>query len=210
MHGMITYNAYQPELAKEQFEEGARLARSIDDEPLAEIWCNFGLAHVYWMTGAMDTAEQLLARSLTFSRKWDHLWATAHAQFSLGILDFLKGEIGQAQIRMRESLELRRDMRDSRGIADCLGAMALLAGTRGEQETAARLLGAADAQREAAGQVLVPWLQPFFEQIRAEAGARLGEEAFGRALAEGRSLSRRDAIDLAVDSAQTTTAPRTG
>lgn len=199
MHGMITYNAYQPERAREQFEEGARLAREIGDEPLAEIWCYFGLAHVYWMTGAMDTAEQLLLRSLDFARKWNHVWAIGHAQFSYGILDFLKGDIPQARERLRESLGLRRDMRDLRGIADCLGALALVAGAGGDHRTAARLLGAADAQREAAGQVLVPWLEPFFDQIRQESRARLDEEPFDRAVRDGRGLSRAEAVALGLD-----------
>src|SRR5690606_20735932 len=189
MHGMISYNAYQPDLAREQFETGARLAHQVGDEPLAEIWCNYGLAHVYWLSGEMDRAEGLIQRSLEYARKWRHVWAIGHAQFSYGILDFLRGDIPRARERLRESLSLRQDMRDLRGIADCLGALALVAGAGGDHETAARLLGAADAQREAAGQVVVPWLEPFFDQIREQSRAGLGEDVFDGAAREGRGLS---------------------
>jgi hypothetical protein len=90
-------------------------------------------------------------------------------------------------------------MRDLRGIADCLGALALVAGAGGDHGTAARLLGAADAQREAAGQVVVPWLEPFFEQIREQSRAGLGDGVFDVVLEKGRSLSLVDAVALGLD-----------
>lgn len=199
MHGMISYNAYQPDLAREQSESGAQLARQVGDEPLAEIWCNYGLAHVCWLTGEMERAEELLKRSLEYARKWNHVWAIGHAQFSYGILDFLRGDTARASDRLRESLRLRQEMRDLRGIADCLGALALAAGAGGDHESAARLLGAADAQREAAGQVVVPWLEPFFDQIREQSRAGMGEEDFNQAVGDGRGLSLASVVGLGLD-----------
>ena len=160
---------------------------------------------VFWMTGEMETAEQLLRRCLEFSRKWNHVFAIGHTQFSYGVLDFLKGDPGRAGERLRESLGLRRDIRDLRGIADCLGALALVSGAGGDHIRSARLLGAADAQREAAGQVLVPWLEPFFDQIRQESRSRLGDERFDQAVEEGRELAHAEAVSLGLDPTGATT-----
>lgn len=198
MHGMITYNAYDLERAVAQFEESVRIARQVGDEPLAEIWCNYGLAHVHWTMGAMDTAEELLARCLQYSRKWRHVWAIAHSQFSNSMLSFLKGDLNAAAAHMSESLRLRADMRDARGISDCLGAMAILVGAQGDHRTAAMLLGAAHAHHEAAGQRPVPWLQPFFEQIREASISALGKAAFDESWMTGRALSREDAVSAAL------------
>ena len=198
MHGMLTYNAFDLERALAQFEESTRIARRVGDEPLAEIWCTYGLAHVHWAMGSLDLAEKLLTRSLDYSRKWRHVWATAHGQFSNAMLSFLKGDLSTASSHMSESLQLRVQMRDARGISDCLGALAILVGAQGDHRTAAALLGAAHAQHEAAGQRPVPWLQSFFEQIREASVAALGESDFEAAWATGSGFSREDAVAVAL------------
>lgn len=204
MHAMITFNAFQPDRAMQQFDEGARLAREAGDEQLLEIWCQFGLAHVHWMQGETEVARELLERSLAFARKWHHTWAAGHALFSLGLLDWLGGDLPAARSRQLESLALRRDMRDLRGIADCLGSIALLLATAGEHGTAAALLGAAEAQRQATGHALVPWQRPFFEQAIGTCQEALGPERFAEARAEGYRLSREQAIELALSEAPPT------
>jgi hypothetical protein len=47
--------------------------------------------------------------------------------------------------------------------------------------------------------VVVPWLEPFFEQIREQSRSGLGEVSFDVVLQEGRGLSLVDAVALGLD-----------
>lgn len=198
MHGMITFNAFEHERARAQFQEGIRLAQQVGDEQLLEIWCKYGLAHVHWLEGDLQEARLLLERSLRFAQKWHHTWAMGHAQFSLGLFELMNGDLPGARTRLEESLALRQEVRDLRGIADCLGSMALVLATEGDCETAAMLLGAAEAQRQAAGHALVPWQRSFIDQTVERCKESLGLDVYSKIAGEGARLSRSQAIQLAL------------
>lgn len=199
IHGLISFTAMDLTSALDQFERAAAIGRSTGDERLTEIWCTFGLGHIHWAMGDMQQAHTLLLRSLRYARRWRHGWAIGHAQFGLGIIELLRGNLDEARARMEESLLLRRDIRDLRGIADCLGSMALLWGSLGDHVKATTLLGAAEAQRRATGQMLVPWQQPYVDGAMERCRSLLGTEAYEEAFARGKGLGREDAIALALD-----------
>jgi hypothetical protein len=100
--------------------------------------------------------------------------------------------------RLAESLLVRQQLKDARGICDCLGIMAMLASVRGDMALAATLLGAAAVRRESSGHAAVPWLQPLLEEATATARRALGDE-FEVEFAIGRGLSTDQAIELALD-----------
>ncbi len=197
MHGMITFNAFDYDRAKEQFDEGTRLARDVGDEQLLEIWSTYGLAHVHWLQGEVGEARELLDRSLAFARKWRHTWAIGHAQFSLGLFELMMGDLIGARSRLVESLALRVEIRDLRGIADCLGSMAMLSAKQGDSLTATQLLGAAESQRQATGHVLVPWQRSFIDETIEHCRETLGTDIYTKVYIEGARLNRTQTIELA-------------
>ena len=197
MHGMTNFNRGELDLAEGQFAEAVKLAREARDEWLAEAWCNYGLAHITLARGNLLEAHNLLHATLEFCRQHGLTWGIGHAQLSLGVLAFMMGDLDQAGARLAESLAVRRQLGDSRGIADCLGLMAVLAAARGEHELAAQLLGAAEVKREASGQRAVPWQQPLLEQANEGARRELGDR-FSTLLVEGRALGMHDAIELGI------------
>lgn len=198
MHGMTTYNRDDLDTAERQFQEAIELCRKFDLDWLADAWCAYGLAHIALARNEFAVADSLLRQSLEFCRKSGLTWGTGHVQFSLGVLAFMTGDQSQAMERLSESLGVRQDLKDARGICDCLGMMALLASVRGDHRHAAVMLGAAEVAREAFGHRPVPWLQPMLEMATDSAKAAL-ESEFETHLAEGRDLSVPEAIHLALE-----------
>jgi DNA-binding CsgD family transcriptional regulator len=76
---------------------------------------------------------------------------------------------------------------------DYLDRFADIAGAIGRAETAARLYGAADAQRERAAQPIEPAFRAEHEARIDVARRVLGDEAFAAAYAAGRALTQRQA-----------------
>jgi hypothetical protein len=99
---------------------------------------------------------------------------------------------------MSESLLIREQLQDARGICDCLGMMAVFASVTGDHRFASVLLGAAEVRREATGQIAVPWMQPMLAEATANAERALGED-LANGVAEGRALPPAEAIHLAVE-----------
>jgi predicted ATPase len=198
MHGMTTYNLNDFDHAEAMFEESARLAKQNGLEWISEAWCVYGMAHVALARGDMTTADRLLRDTLEYSKGRGLTWGVGHAQLSLGVLAFMMGDLGQAASRLSESLLIREQLQDARGICDCLGLMAVLASVTGDHRLASLLLGAAEVRREATGQMAVPWIQPMLAEATTNAEKALGEE-FAQGVAEGRALPPGEAIHLAVE-----------
>jgi predicted ATPase/class 3 adenylate cyclase len=198
MHGMTTYNRNDLDEAERQFEEAIILTTANDLEWLAEAWCAYGMAHIALARGDFETCQTLLEKALDFSRDQGLTWGVGHTQLSLGVLAFMRGDIDEAFRRLSESVKVRRELRDSRGICDCLGTIALLASVRGEHDFAALMLGAAEMAREASGHQVVPWLQPLLEQAQMSAQLALEEEYESR-LSEGRGLTTASAIEMILE-----------
>ena len=198
MHGMTTYNLNDFDRAEAMFDESSDLARKAGVEWISDAWCVYGLAHISLARGDMVTADQLLRATLEYSKSRGLTWGIGHAQLSLGVLAFMMGDIGQAVARMSESLLIREQLQDARGICDCLGMMAVFASVTGDHRFASVLLGAAEVRREATGQIAVPWMQPMLAEATANAERALGED-LASGIAEGRALPPAEAIHLAVE-----------
>jgi tetratricopeptide (TPR) repeat protein len=198
MHGMTTYNRNDLEAAQRQFDEAIALAGANGLQWLSDGWCCYGLAHIALARGDFETCRSFLERALEYSREKGLTWGVGHSQLSLGVLAFMMGDLDQAIRRLSESTLVRRELRDSRGICDCLGMIALLAGARGDHEFAAMMLGVAEMAREASGHSVVPWLRPLLEQAQMMAQQALGD-SYEERLALGRALPREEAIEMILE-----------
>ena len=131
-------------------EESLALLRQVgDDWGMARALYNLGLIAqeqgAYGRAAALHEEGLALARGLgdkrRIARQYDCLAQVARA----------RGEYATSLDLWRESLLLRRDLGDRRGVVDCLEGLASVAAGIGERERAARLYGAAAAQRELLG-----------------------------------------------------------
>jgi hypothetical protein len=112
-----------------------------------------------------------------------------------------QGDHGTGRAFCAESLAIRRELGDRRGIAGCLEALAGVAGAQGQHERAARLFGAAAALRESIGAPLPPADSAEIEPRVAAVRAALGEEAFTAAWAAARAMSLEEAVTDASNAA---------
>src|SRR5690606_20170706 len=111
----------------------------------------------------------------------------------LGTVTLDQGHCDRARALYGESLRLRQELGDKEGIAYCLegfaGVAAAQADSEEEARRGARLLGAAEALREAIGAPLFQPEVPRYERVAATLRAALDEATFAAAWAEGRSMT---------------------
>jgi non-specific serine/threonine protein kinase len=148
--------------------------------------------------GDLDNAAELLRASLRDFRELDYPWASAWSAWGLATTLSAQGRPDEACPLLADALRIYTDVNDSRGIAQCLEALAYVASERALYESAARLIGAAAALRE---QVVAHQLDT--EQARSSAVERVIARALGpqdadRLVHAGRTMPVQQAMDLAL------------
>jgi non-specific serine/threonine protein kinase len=120
-----------------------------------------------------------------------------------------QGDLGRAAELVRESIRLRRDLRDLTGLGWSQETLAWAESALGDHERATTLLGAADKLWEIMGRPLRTYqhLYPFHEACEREARERLGAARFDSAFAAGRALTVDDGIAYALGEPTTAEAP---
>jgi predicted ATPase/DNA-binding CsgD family transcriptional regulator len=119
--------------------------------------------------------------------------------FSTLILAALRaGDQRRAAGLLREGLVLCRDLGVRRDTAECLEAAAELAAVRRQWARTARLLGAAEAARDAIGLVMPPSQRAAHDRVSAAARRGLDVASFAASWAEGRAMSLNEAVDYAL------------
>jgi hypothetical protein len=103
-----------------------------------------------------------------------------------------------------ESLELRRQLNDTRGIAGCFEGLAHLAVGTDDPVRAGRLLAAAGALREGLSAPLSPGEQRRVDTTVAAIRAALDPAVWARTWADGAAMSLQEAIDFALDTPAST------
>jgi predicted ATPase/DNA-binding CsgD family transcriptional regulator len=180
-------------------------ARPVFEEALAEFReagsrANEGLALLHlavvtWGKGDLSLAIELGEAALDVHRGVDDRWGIVVAAAHLGLIVGLAGDRPRAISLLQEGLVLGLEVGAQREVAMCLAnAAALTAAT--DQESAARLFGAADAVRVDVGS---DWNLPerdVYERTNSALRSTMGEIAFDEARAAGMAMPLDDAIAL--------------
>jgi len=147
--------------------------------------------------GDADRARRFFEEALESARKSGDKWLTARALHGLGQLARVAEDPKRAMGLHVEALELQRQLGDKPGIAASLEALGGLAAAAGRHQHAARLLGAADAQRKRGGYAHLALASCRYEADLTVARESLSAEEFEEAFAEGMSLSVQEAMTQA-------------
>ena len=133
------------------------------------------------------------------------LRGVAQCLTTLGIDALEQSDSERAAEAFEEDLRLLREIKDKVGIVYGLLGMAAVNALRGRPAAAARLLGAAEALREAIGHPPMPHEQAHYDYqgYLATARAGLDEAAFDAAWSEGQAMSFEQAIEYALDTEDT-------
>jgi tetratricopeptide (TPR) repeat protein len=183
--------------ARRLLREAKSIALEIGDESLLGNMAATE-AHLALYDERFDTARACFERALVLYRSADNGLAVASVLSTLAGIEVAEGRHEDAAAGYRESLAVRRGHLWRAEYE--LDGLAAVATARGEAAVAARLLGAADAVREASGAVPEPFEAAMRDRTRAAAREALGDDAFERALAEGRAMTLEAAVEYALAS----------
>lgn len=194
--GSVAVDRGEPERAATLLERSLALAHEAGD-----LWEAVASANLLGVT-AFNRGDypRAVVRHEEALAGWRCLGDSGHvvtALTSLAWAALVGGEQTRAEAAYREALDLALVGDDEWGLASCLMGFGGLAGAGGDPVDAARLLGAAAAQREAIGTPLRPGSQMVHDRMLAAARSALGEIAFAEAWEAGRALPADEAIGAA-------------
>ena len=184
-------------------EECRVAAQCVEDHRLAEIlvgWALTNLAMVARAHGDLALATEHLEDGLSRMRGATYTRGMILALGDLGDLARDRGDQGRALALYRDALALARGNAGTRVVTEVVEAVAIVAAATGQAARSARLLGAAEAQRERTGlRFRAVGNRTALERAVTTARAELGHGAFWQAWAAGRSLALEQAVVEALD-----------
>jgi tetratricopeptide (TPR) repeat protein len=199
--------------AEEFFRSAVNLRREMRDEAgLSTTTSNLGITAVD--RGDFERAEHLFETALTLDQKLKNEWAVTVDAINLAVVHFERGDYEQATTMSEQALRGFSRIGDSDGIAESLEVSAGIRGARGDSVGAARLAGAADALRAAAGLPLAPPDRSRFENWLSAPLAALSTEDFEQNWNEGAAMTPQQATSYVLrgspDEKEPTTLPGMG
>ena len=149
------------------------------------------------VAGALGPHEEALA----LFREVSDDWGVKICLTNLGLLYLNIGDLACSSESLRENLKLSYDTDDKLPMQYSLLGLASLSALGGDSLHAARLWGAAEAMREAAGISLPPLARTStgYENFVASARENSGETAFTEAWEEGKAFLQQDAVAYALE-----------
>ena len=148
-----------------------------------------GCASIALLSGATDEAEHLLDQATAVSRDAGP-WFLNLPLYIHAILAVQREKPDAAIALVRESLACSRQLRDKFAFVYALVPLAAAASLRGDDEWAARILGARDAVTERTGATVADEsVRALRERAERQARACLGPDRWAHAYAAGRSAS---------------------
>ena len=147
-------------------------------------WALISLGTVARYQGEIERAVLLLTESRALSEGIGFREGIAWSAEQLGLLGAVDGDPAAITL-LRRSLELHTELRDRWRMSSVLEDLAAIALALGQERQAARLLGAAEAIRDAIGTVIAPCERPQHLQTLAAVRSALGEEQYAAARQQG-------------------------
>ena len=184
--------------ARALFDECINLAQELGDRWLYGL----GLIRLGVMAryqGDDKRVAELHTQGLAVFRAIGNKFSTAHALYRYGRdVALPQHRYDEAIALFKEGLLLSRGARSRWQSQLCLEGLAQAASARGHYDHAARLFGAAEAQREIVGERYEPVDQDSHNQRVAPVRVTLGDTAFAAAWAAGRAMTMDQAVEYAL------------
>jgi tetratricopeptide (TPR) repeat protein len=176
--------------------EGVALAQSAGDRVLtAEFWDSIAWLEV--VRGTPEDAIPVRRRTIEILREEGEVWKVANYLTGLATMSRTTGDLDAARGHLEEALEMFAQARDAVSISMVLTGLALVANDDGLPERAARLVGASARVRDEVGGGIPPELIGRWGDPANDATTALGQDAYGRARAEGYAMDIEAAVAYA-------------
>ncbi len=196
--GVVAGDQGDYERAATFYEESLALSRELGAKDIIAMVLN-NLAIVSSRQRHLVVARSRYQESLAIFRELGDKRSIAVSAVNLGIVAAHQGDYLVARALLEESLAIQLELGDKGSISHALDAFGILAAEQGQAKRAARLLGAAEALREAIDAPLPPSERAGHEPDIAKVRAALGEEAFTMAWDQGRAMRLEQAMAYAVE-----------
>jgi predicted ATPase/class 3 adenylate cyclase len=188
------------EEARAWLHEALALVEGSDDPDerhgIAHVSIN--LADVAMREGDVETAAAHIALGMELMSERGDRWGVAACQLEQSRIAAARHDLPGAYALLAEALAFFRRWEDRHWVAISMEALAMLAAGSGQELRAARLTGAAQCARAAAGVPRSPADSDRLERALAPAREALGAAAWETAEAEGREMTMEQAVDHAL------------
>jgi DNA-binding CsgD family transcriptional regulator len=173
--------------------EAMKLSRALGDRSNAAL----SLTHVgviQWGQGREDDAIASWQEALATQRELGEAWGASISLSYLGLAACNRSRFGEAADFLAESLAMRWAMRTQEEIAHGIANFGVLAAVSGQHAVASRLLGAAEALREAIGLELQEPERSVYARATDAARGGLHVDVFTACWSAGRALPPAQAV----------------
>jgi non-specific serine/threonine protein kinase len=193
--GLLELHELDTSAAHRHLESARRLLAS-SDAPLpyagvlSSLACNFA--------ADAEDSRRLIVESLEVLRRTQDVRTTALAHSRLGRIEWLLGDAESARESKRAALRLYRRVSGGFGIAGSVEELAWISVSLQEPDLAAQLLGAARSLREVLSSTIAANIFGYHRDADAQTRAALGDSRYRRMTERGATLTRPQAIALAL------------
>ncbi|MGW6056760.1 AfsR/SARP family transcriptional regulator [Streptomyces sp. NPDC055189] len=201
MSGAAALLRDDPQRARLLLEEALARYASLGEVNSVVIMAQVQLAMASVFIGEPSRAIELCRKARGICDAHDEKWTLAYALYVQAFAEWARGDRAVAARHARKCLRMKRDFRDSLGIAMIVDLLGWIAAADGESYRAAVLLGAAE---EGWNMIGLPWFGSTYWRAPHEGGERrareaLGHEAFESAFLHGVRLCPDGAVAFALD-----------
>jgi predicted ATPase/class 3 adenylate cyclase len=157
------------------------------------------LGEIERMAGNYERSVELTEKALSGLRANRREFFVAPALALLALTQTLRGELSRARSLCLEGLQIARRLEYPLALAVGLEVLGIVEVEQGEDETAARLFGAADGLRARTGMAVWEGVRLHGERARATGCTRIGTALFDRAYASGGSVPLQSFLDATLE-----------
>jgi non-specific serine/threonine protein kinase len=199
LQGVAAEDAGHYAEAKPRIAESSALFQRLGDT----LWTAQSLVHegivAFGQGDFVTAADRCEAGLAAYQRVGNKLGAAVGIAGALDILSLValrRSDLATARALQRESLLMRVDLEDQRGIASGIGGVAIIATAAQSYFQAAQLFGAADELRKTLGIVLAHPESDSFEESLQTIRRQLSKGEFDLAWQTGRTMSLDDILEV--------------
>jgi predicted ATPase len=162
-------------------------------------WAHYGLAVIAYREGDFAQATLRLQTCLTLLSEVGDSGGIPWALQTLGYVKLAQGNGRGAALDFEVALQLAQPLEHMVTMAMCLPGLALVSIGLQQPDRAARLIGAAEGQRADLKEMGSAADVAEFDRVLAQAQAQIDRAAWAEVIAQGRAMSRAEAVQLAMN-----------
>jgi predicted ATPase/class 3 adenylate cyclase len=196
--GIASLGEGNPPAARQTLEQGVAACREAGDRWGLTLALS-QLASVFRQAGDLTTALALREEAAAIARALGDRCTLGLALMGAATVVRGQGDRHRSAALYREALAVLRDLEDLWLTPRAIDGLAGCASLDADYARAARLFGAAAGLREAGGTREMSMWRVEFERDLADVHAALGEATFAALWADGRAMSRPDAVEYALE-----------